>query len=112
VLVVVVTMLGVPVLSMDVVHMVAMLYGRVPAVRRMDVVVRLSREVSRDVVLVVVVAVEMVGVAVVQVVDVVVVLDAGVAAARSVDMRVVGVDVVRGAHAAPILEAAMRGGHR
>lgn len=43
VLVVVVTVLGVTVLSVDVVHMVAVLDGRVPAVRRMDVVVSLGR---------------------------------------------------------------------
>lgn len=62
--------------------------------------------------LVVVVAVEVVGVAVMQVVDVVVVLDAGVSAAGSVDMCVVGVDVVGCAHAAPIIETARRGGYR
>jgi hypothetical protein len=95
VLVVVVTMRGVAVAIVDVVHMITVLDRVVPAVRSVHVVMGRGDGVDLvDRALVVVVTVHGMGVTVVQVVDVAVVLHEGVAAVGSVD---VGVGIVCGA---------------
>jgi hypothetical protein len=107
VLVVVVTVRGVAVAIVDVVHMIPVLDRVVPAVRSVRVVMGRGDGVDLvDRALVVVVTVHRMGVTVVQVVDVAVVLHEGVAAVGGVD---VGVGIVCGAGCAHVGSLRRRG---
>ena len=92
--------LGVPVSVMDVVDMVTVLHGRVPAAGTVLVRVATVRDMLAGLALVPVAGVGAVEVSVVGVVDVVAVRDLGVSAGRTVDVLVRGVLVVEDGHQA------------
>jgi hypothetical protein len=104
VLVVVIVVRGVPVPIVDIIDMVIVRYGGVPASLGVGVFVHLGRRVyALDAALVVVVSVAMVGVPVVQVVDMVTMCHDGVPASLGVGVLVPGVRAVlsRGGHSVP-----------
>lgn len=103
-LVVVIAVRCVPVFAVDVVDVIVVLDGLMPAPIAMGVVMHLGDHVSGQRVLVVVVPVQMVRMAVMQVVDVAVVLHRNMAAGRRVPMVVIGVRRM-GAHGISFLSS-------
>ena len=101
-LVVVIVVLGVPVRAVDVVDVIAVRDGLMPASVAMGVVMDLGEYVSARRVFVVVVSVRMVRMAVMQVIDVAIVVHRDVAAGRPVPVIVVGVGRV-GSHGISVL---------
>ncbi len=95
-LVVVIVVLRVPVLAVNVVDVIVVGDGLVPAPIAMGVVMNLRDHMNDRRVLVIVVPVQMVRMAVVQVVDVAVVLHRNVAAGRAVEVVMIGVGRVSG----------------
>lgn len=106
-LVVVIAVRCVPVLAMEVIDVIAVRDGFVPAALAVVVVMDLGDHVGVEGVLVIVVPVQMVRMTVMQVVDMAVVLHRDVAAGRRVLVIVIGVRRV-GGHGLGFLSSVMR----